>query len=244
MCTESCLAFAKRSLGEADVRGKSVLEVGACDVNGSVRPDIEALGPARYLGVDLAPGPMVDEIGSADRLIARFGSGKFDLVICTELLEHARSWREVIHNLKGVLKGGGVLLMTARSKGFHFHKAPFDYWRFEIEDMSRIFSDFQIEALQADPLSPGVFIRARKPADFVEYDTRDIALYSILTGTKRTSISDIRIALFKLKLLPLMAVARLRLALISLLPGSFRLTVKRGLQALFRGKRYDFWDPR
>lgn len=71
------------------VKGGYVLEVGACDVSGSIRPIIsEAFGPAEYIGVDIVPGPGVDKVCAAEDLVAVFGEDRFDCVISTEMLEH------------------------------------------------------------------------------------------------------------------------------------------------------------
>ena len=62
MCHQSCQDFAKARILPEEIRGRSVIEVGSRVVNGSVRPLVESFGPAYYLGVDILPGPGVDEI--------------------------------------------------------------------------------------------------------------------------------------------------------------------------------------
>lgn len=185
MCNKACIDFGRASFKESDVKGKSVIEVGSLDVNGSLRPFIESFGPSGYVGVDIVPGRGVDRICKAEDLIDAFGRESFDVVICTELLEHVKDWREAIHNLKQILRPGGKLLITTRSKGFEYHGYPFDFWRYEISDMNLIFSDFEIEALTSDPGGePGVFLSARKPANFAERDLIGIRLYSVLLGDR------------------------------------------------------------
>ena len=53
MCSPAVIRFARAALTESDVRGRSVLEIGALDVNGSVRPVVESLHPASYTGIDI-----------------------------------------------------------------------------------------------------------------------------------------------------------------------------------------------
>lgn len=180
MCNESCIEFARRNLKEQDIRGKSVIEVGSLDVNGSVRPFIQALGSSSYTGIDIIVGPGVDQICDASDLLNSFGREKFDVLISTEVLEHVRDWRRVISNFKNIVKPNGLLVITTRSKGFPFHAAPSDFWRYELSDMRAVFSDFVIEAMETDPQEPGVFVKVRKPEAFRENDLTNYQLYSML----------------------------------------------------------------
>jgi SAM-dependent methyltransferase len=197
MCNLTGIAFGEAVLAKADVAGREVLDVGSLDVNGSLRPFVETLGPARYVGVDIAPGPRVDVVVDASRIVERFGPESFDVVITTEMLEHIRDWQTVVSNLKRVVRPGGLLLVTTRSIGFHYHGYPFDFWRYEPEDMRAIFADFEIVALERDTDAPGIFMLARKPPGFSE-NRAALALYSIVTKRRQTGISTLEIALFRL----------------------------------------------
>ena len=190
MCTPACLDFVRNALRDDEVNARSVLEVGSFDVNGSVRPIVAALNPASYIGVDLVEGAGVDFVCDAARLVARFGSEAFDVVISTELLEHVRDWRAVVSQLKHVLKPGGVLLLTTRSEGFPYHAFPWDFWRYEVDDMRAIFSDFEIERVEPDPGSPGVLFKGRKPAQFHETDLDGHPLFSIIKQERIHQISQ------------------------------------------------------
>src|ERR1700752_1438223 len=170
MCSGWDVETVKHALGDSDVRGKLVLEVGSLDVNGSVRGDVMALRPAEYVGIDLRPGPGVDVICDAGDLVARFGENAFDVVISTELLEPARDWRRIVSNIKRVTRPGGLMIVSTRSYGVDFHRRPWDYWRYEKEDFTAFFSDVLVEDLQLDPTDPGLLIKARKPADLIERD--------------------------------------------------------------------------
>ncbi len=154
------------SLTGALVRGKRVLEVGSYNVNGSIRDRIGPLGPARYVGVDISEGPGVDMVCSAVELENRFGKNSFDIIVSTEMLEHAADWKLSIVNMKSCLVVGGYMLLTTRSAGFGYHNPP-DHWRFEYSDMARIFADFETINLCKDPQVPGVFFFGRKISDTV-----------------------------------------------------------------------------
>lgn len=149
-----------------DTRDLRVLEVGSRNVNGSYRGLIEPC--VEYIGVDLDGGPGVDVQCDAAELQTVIGRRRFDLVVCTEMLEHAERWAEVIHNLKAAVTPGGLLIVTTRSPGFPRHDYPGDWWRFTQEHMRDMFSDFEIIALEDDPSEPGVFLYARKPIRFAE----------------------------------------------------------------------------
>ncbi len=117
-------------------------------------------------------------------------------MISTELLEHVRDWRRVVSNFKRVLKPGGGLLITTRSRGFPYHAYPHDFWRYELADMRAIFSDFEIETLTPDSGSPGVLLKARKPAAFMENETSGHQLFSIVRGRVERDVSDESIRIF------------------------------------------------
>jgi SAM-dependent methyltransferase len=193
------MEFGKSNLREGDIHGKSVIEVGSRDVNGSLRAVVEAFGPQRYVGVDIQPGPGVDEICDAGDLVEHFGRDAFDVLICTELLEHVRDWRRVISNLKQVLTPAGMLLITTRSRGFGYHGHPFDFWRYEVADMERIFSDLEGLVVEKDRSMPGVFVIGRKPAGFQENELSEYRLFSIVTGRRVTELSPPSIFLSRLK---------------------------------------------
>jgi hypothetical protein len=67
-----------------------------------------------------------------------------------------------------------------------------DYWRYEIEDMYKLFSDFEILILEKDPSVPGVFLKARKPLNYEPTDLQGIALYSMILGKRTTSVPKIQ----------------------------------------------------
>ncbi|MFH0892312.1 MAG: class I SAM-dependent methyltransferase [Candidatus Falkowbacteria bacterium] len=188
MCNANCVIFGVKNLNESEIGGKKVIEVGALDVNGSLRPIVEKLNPAEYIGVDIERGSGVDRICRAEDLVKEFGPESFDAVITNELLEHVKDWRAAIANIKNICRPGGVILITTRSGGFPYHAYPHDYWRYEPEDMKKIFADCEIIALERDPEAPGVFVKIRKPDDFVANSLDDIDLYSMVSGRRKKTV--------------------------------------------------------
>lgn len=199
MCNVSGIVFGATRLTPQAVKGADILEVGACNVNGSLRQILEAWQPQSYWGVDVVSGPGVDELCPCEDLLSRYGAECFDLVISTELLEHVRDWRQAIHQLKGVCKPGGEILLTTRSIGFAYHGYPYDFWRFQPDDMQQIFADCELLALESDAQDPGVFVHVRKPLDFQEAELSELCLYSIVTGERQLDYheQDLRSAFFR-----------------------------------------------
>jgi Methyltransferase domain len=162
----SVQAFVERTLTAEHVTGRRVLEVGSYDVNGSVRPYIETLQPAEYLGVDAAPGPRVDEVVDCEQLSTQVGYAAWDVVVTTEMLEHVRDWRSCMLQLLYATKLGGLLLVTTRSPGFPYHPHPEDHWRYTKAHMHSILAALQLEAISVEDdkaTTPGVFVLARRP---------------------------------------------------------------------------------
>lgn len=157
----SVMAWAAGKVADLGLGG-TVLEVGSLDVNGSLRP----LFPrARYVGVDMRQGPGVDNRCLAGAL--PFGTGAFDVVVCTEMLEHDPSpWRS-LPEMARVLRGGGHMLLSARGIGFPLHDFPSDYWRFTVDGICVLLDVAGLVAVEVvpdpDPGSPGVLAVARKP---------------------------------------------------------------------------------
>lgn len=192
MCNVAVIEFFIKYVKEGEFSSKRILEVGSKYVNGSVRPFIERfLHPREYIGVDIEPGRYVDMVLPAEKLVEYFGEESFDVVISTELLEHVRDWRIVVNNIKKVLRKGGYIYITTRSSGFSYHGYPYDFWRYEIEDMKRIFADFEILVLKRDHEAPGVFLKVKKPVNWRRaVDLSNIALYSMILGRRTKTIPN------------------------------------------------------
>lgn len=107
--------FAHRVIKPEYVVGKTVLEVGSYFVNGTLRPWIQWMKPSCYVGVDVRPGPGVDRVVSCEKLTDEMLPDAWDLVVCTETLEHVSDWRRCITELAAAVRPGGYLLLTTRT---------------------------------------------------------------------------------------------------------------------------------
>jgi len=191
MCHPSCLSFVARAIQREEIENKRVLEIGSFNINGSARSIVELLKPSKYIGIDIKKGKDVDVVCNIEDIIDRFGAESFDVVLTTELLEHVKNWKLAVSNIKRVLKKNGIVIITTRSRGYYYHPDPDDFWRFEVDDIKKIFSDFDIEMLDRDSSRPGIFLKARKPMNFNENNLDAMLLYNIVAGKNLLSVNDI-----------------------------------------------------
>ncbi|MDH4120880.1 MAG: methyltransferase domain-containing protein [Deltaproteobacteria bacterium] len=175
--------FGLKNLKKQEIAGKRVIEVGSWNHNGSLREVIQVFSPKEYVGVDIQEGQGVDVVCDISSLVKKFGKDSFDVVVCTEVVEHVKDWKDAITNLKGVCKPGGIIVLTTRSKGFKYHTYPKDYWRYEVEDMRKIFEEFDTQ-IEQDPSMPGVFVKAKKKPGKKVKNLSEYALYNIVAGKR------------------------------------------------------------
>lgn len=160
---ESVMAWVAEIVQEEQLAALTTLEVGSLDVNGSVR----SLFTGSYWGVDMQAGPGVDEVLDAHALTGALSTGRFDVVVSTEMLEHDSAPWQSVEQMRLVLKLGGTLILTARGydeRGcFPVHGYPEDHWRYSVTGMLHLLrgADFDVEECVPDPQCPGVFALAR-----------------------------------------------------------------------------------
>ena len=161
------MPFLKANLLPEDIVSKRVLEIGSLNINGSPEEYILSHLPSMYIGIDEYAGLNVDIKMSGDHLQSLFAPESFDIVICLEVLEHAKEWRQLIDQIKYVTRPGGCVILTCRGPNCQYHGDPEfnygDFYRFTISDMRKIFADFFIESLIEDLGLPGTLLYAIKP---------------------------------------------------------------------------------
>lgn len=116
--------FFELYLGVPD--GKKVLDVGAMDLNGSLRSVCPA--GVDYLGVDLEAGSGVDVVLDNPYKLP-LATDTFDACVCTSCFEHCELFWVLFLEIMRVTKPGGMVYINAPSNG-PVHRHPVDCWRF------------------------------------------------------------------------------------------------------------------
>ena len=91
--------------------------------------------------LDIAQSTGPDILGDAHFLPLRDES--FDIVVCTEVLEHLKEPQKAIDEMKRVVKKGGKLLLTTRFI-FPLHETPSDYFRYTKYGLRYLLRDWDI----------------------------------------------------------------------------------------------------
>lgn len=106
-----------------------------CDVGAGGR----RLAP-HVVTIDAVAGPNVDIIGDIHQL--PIAGESFDCVFCTGTLEHVRDPKTAVSELHRILRGGGLVHIDVPFiQGFH--PDPTDFWRFTLEGLRLLCSDFE-----------------------------------------------------------------------------------------------------
>jgi SAM-dependent methyltransferase len=79
-----------------------------------------------YVGVDVVENPHADLVGSVEALPVDDAS--FDLVLCTQVLEHVDDPLRAVSELRRVTAPGGRVLASTHGVQW-YHPSPTDHWR-------------------------------------------------------------------------------------------------------------------
>jgi SAM-dependent methyltransferase len=111
---------------ESGTEAVTVLDVGAQDVNGSLKQLMRP--PLKYVGVDCVAGKGVDVV-LADRYTLPFADASVDAVMSSSCFEHCEMFWVLFTEILRVLKPSGLFYLNVPSNG-DFHRYPIDCWRF------------------------------------------------------------------------------------------------------------------
>ncbi len=126
---------------EAEARRASTLETHPrlLDVGCGEKPyaPLFAGAVAEYVGVDVA-NPLADLEGTVEDIPVADGS--FELVLCTQTLEHAEDPGRAVRELRRVVAPGGRVLASTHGVQV-YHPNPDDLWRWTHAGLERLFRE-------------------------------------------------------------------------------------------------------
>lgn len=113
--------------------GLRVLDIGC-----GVKPYYPLLAEraAEYRGLDATPGAYVDDVGVVEQL--PYADGSFDVVLCTQVLEHVVDPGQAVKEIARVLAGNGVAFVSTHGV-FLYHPDPVDFWRWTHAGLGQLF---------------------------------------------------------------------------------------------------------
>lgn len=92
---------------------------------------------SEYIGVDIVENPAAELRGPVEALPV--DDGAFDVVLCTQVLEHCDDPAAAVRELHRVTKPGGRVLASTHGVQV-YHPSPVDYWRWTHAGLERLFS--------------------------------------------------------------------------------------------------------
>ena len=140
---------------------RDVVEIGARDINGSVRPLFA--GCDRYLATDITSGNGVDQIVDASDASA-LPASSCDTVVCCEVLEHTPV-APIIRSAAAWLRPGGFLIATMATTGRAPHSAVDGGTLRGGEHYQNVTAEEMITALDAAGLLPIIVETNEENAD-------------------------------------------------------------------------------
>lgn len=114
---DAVLDYVAKAIAEHGLGG-DVLDLGGRDVNGTPRHLFTDV--ALYTVVDAVEAPNVDVVADAATLDLGY---LYDVVVCTEVLEHTDRAADIVGTARRHLKPGGAFVATMAGPGRHPHSA-------------------------------------------------------------------------------------------------------------------------
>jgi SAM-dependent methyltransferase len=182
---ESAYNFGRKFVQRyATTPGVQILEIGAMNVNGSIRDFAPEIGS--WHGVDLEAGPGVDTVIEASQPLP-FDDNTFDCVIASSVFEHDPFFWVTIEEMARVVKPSGYVYINAPSNGA-VHRFPVDNYRFYPDAGKAIVDWLNFRGYQASLLESFVgaqenyfwndfvavigFSKSSQPASFIYQDSK------------------------------------------------------------------------
>jgi SAM-dependent methyltransferase len=91
---------------------------------------------SEYVGADVVENPVAELLGPVEALPVADGS--FDVVLCTQVLEHCDDPVRAVRELRRVTAPGGRVLASTHGT-WVYHPSPQDFWRWTHAGLARLF---------------------------------------------------------------------------------------------------------
>ena len=124
---------------------------------------------SEYVGVDVVENPAAELLGPVEALPVEDAS--FDLVLCTQVLEHCDDPSAAVRELRRVTRQGGRVLASTHGVQV-YHPSPTDYWRWTHEGLRKLFAGQSWSSLDVTPAAGTASGLAMLTATFVEIALR------------------------------------------------------------------------
>jgi SAM-dependent methyltransferase len=125
---------------------------------------------SEYVGLDVVESTSADVVGSVEDIPLE--DGRFDLVLCTQVLEHCEDPSRAVRELHRVAAPGGRVLASTHGVQV-YHPSPHDYWRWTHEGLAKLFAEnADWESLRVVPAAGTAATIGMLLATFVEIGFR------------------------------------------------------------------------
>ena len=133
---------------------KKILDVGC-----GTKPYENIFKNCQYVGIDIKGASHDDNLKNVDKFYdgenIPFDDREFDLVICTEVLEHSENPKILTKEINRVLKEGGLLFITIPFV-WNEHAIPFDFRRYTTFGLKKLLKESDLKVEMIEPTS-GIF---------------------------------------------------------------------------------------
>lgn len=137
---ENVRALMRRAAASHTGGPARLLDIAPQDHEGA-RPYFPARVAVETLDIDPASG--CTHIGDICRRVPSIEDGRFDYVICTEVLEHVLQPFDAVAEIRRMLRPGGRLVLSTPFD-FRIHGPLPDCWRFTEHGLRALLADFRI----------------------------------------------------------------------------------------------------
>lgn len=113
------------------------------DIGSTWKPYRSLFSPScQFFAADITdpPSTAMDYVIEGAHHMPMIADASFDVVLCTQVLEHVPDPAAVLAECARVLRPGGTLILSTHGV-FHWHPYPYDYWRWTSEGLAKIIGE-------------------------------------------------------------------------------------------------------